>query len=151
MISVDRCRKTGLKLTPQRMAILDYLKENRQHPSAEEIFKYVSRKFPTMSFSTVYNTLEALEQRGSLMVLIIDSQRKRYDTVTDPHHHHLFCTRCRKIMDIEREYDLEIPESERLGFKIFGNRIEFYGLCPQCRDDTPEGINEPCVIQKEGC
>ncbi|MEO5358501.1 MAG: transcriptional repressor [Nitrospirae bacterium YQR-1] len=140
MISVEKYREAGLKLTPQRMAILDYLKENRQHPSAEEIFKYVSRKFPTMSFATVYNTLEALEQRGALMVLIIDPQRKRYDTVTNPHHH-LFCTSCKKIMDIERDYDLEIPEGERLGFKIFGNRIEFFGLCPQCRDDAPESVN----------
>ena len=47
----------GLKLTPQRLAILDYLKENREHPSAEMIFKSVREKFPTISFSTVYNTL----------------------------------------------------------------------------------------------
>ncbi|MBF0464147.1 MAG: transcriptional repressor [Nitrospirae bacterium] len=137
MMSIAKYRQAGLKLTPQRMAILDYLKENRQHPSAEEIFKYVSRKFPTMSFATVYNTLETLERQGSLMVLIIDPNRKRYDTVTAPHHH-LFCTSCKKIADLERDYELEIPEDERLGFKIFGNRIEFYGLCPQCKDNAAD-------------
>ena len=51
------------RMTPQRMAILGYLSENRDHPSAEDIFRAVLQDFPTMSLATVYNTLELLRKR----------------------------------------------------------------------------------------
>lgn len=55
----------GFKLTPQRLAILSYLKGNEKHPSADEVYRAVVRRFPTMSFATVYNTLKMLKQRVS--------------------------------------------------------------------------------------
>jgi hypothetical protein len=57
----------NLRLTPQRMAIFDYLKGNKTHPSAEDIYRAVSRRFPTMALATVYNTLAALKRRGQLL------------------------------------------------------------------------------------
>ena len=58
----EKYRNVGLKLTPQRLAILNYLEGNKEHPSAEDVYKAVSRKFPTMSLATVYNTLESLKR-----------------------------------------------------------------------------------------
>ncbi len=129
---MEKYKKIGLKLTPQRIAILDYLDGNKMHPSAEEIYREVSKRFPTMSFATVYNTLEALRQRGSILELTIDPGKKRFDPNTEPHHH-LICTRCRKIEDVHRNYDLSVPNAYRNGFEITGNHIEFYGVCPECR------------------
>lgn len=122
----------GLKLTPQRLAILDYLKENREHPSAETIFKSIRERFPTISFSTVYNTLSALAKNGALQELTIDPGKKRFDPNSEPHHH-LICIRCKKIIDITVDYELKLPYAFKQGFEIIGNHIEFYGICSECK------------------
>lgn len=122
----------GIKLTPQRLAILEYLDGNTSHPSAEEIFTAVSRKFPTMSFATVYNTLETLRQKGRVVELSIDPAKKRFDPGVKPHHH-LICTVCRRIDDVHVDYQLSLPAEIRSRFEITGNHIEFYGVCPECK------------------
>ena len=68
-----------MKLTPQRLAILRFLEKNREHPSAADIYKAVSREFPTMSLATVYNTLKVLKRTGNISELSIDSDKKRFD------------------------------------------------------------------------
>ncbi len=129
---MEKYREIGLKLTPQRIAILDYLDGNEGHPSAEEVYSAVSKKFPTMSFATVYNTLEVLRRKGEILELTIDPGKKRFDPNTTPHHH-LICTKCRGIVDIHVDYDLRVPDTARADFEITGNHIEFYGVCPKCR------------------
>lgn len=119
-------------MTPQRIAILEYLKDNESHPSAEDIYSEVSRRFPTMSFATVYNTLETLRERGDLRELTIDSDRLRFDPDMRPHHH-LICTACRKIADVHLEFPLQLPEGGIEDFEVTGNHVEFYGLCSECR------------------
>lgn len=128
----EHYRELGLKLTPQRLAILEYLQGNTLHPSAEDVFRAVRRRFPTMSFATVYNTLEMLKKRGQLVELTGDPDKKRFDPNTAPHHH-LVCTGCRKIVDIRREIPLSLAAGERAGFAVTGSHIEFTGLCPDCR------------------
>ncbi len=129
---LQRYRDTGLKLTPQRLAILEYLEGNKQHPSAEDVFTAVSKKFPTMSFATVYNTLEALKQRGRIRELTIDPDKKRFDPDVRPHHH-LVCVKCKKVVDIMRTFRLPLLTTETSDFEILGNHIEFYGLCLKCK------------------
>ncbi len=130
---MEKYKDIGLKLTPQRLAILDYLDGNKEHPSAEDIYKGVSKRFPTMSFATVYNTLEALRQRGGILELTIDPDKKRFDPNTKPHHH-LICVKCKKIVDIYNNYKLAVPEDKTEGFELVGNHIEFYGICPKCKN-----------------
>ncbi|GBD97760.1 MAG TPA: transcriptional repressor [Nitrospirae bacterium] len=122
----------GLKLTPQRAAIFEYLDGNKSHPSAEEIFIEIKKRYPMISFATVYKTLEALKSRGDLLELSLDPERRRYDPDTSPHHH-LVCIKCKKIVDIHKDFSLEIPEEAKVSFDIIGNHIEFYGICPDCR------------------
>ncbi len=62
---MEKYRRLGIKLTPQRLAILEYLNGNTDHPSAEDIYRTVSKKYPTMSFATVYNTLGTLKTAGA--------------------------------------------------------------------------------------
>ncbi|MCK4911405.1 MAG: transcriptional repressor [Thermodesulfovibrionales bacterium] len=120
-----------MKMTPQRVAIMDFLDGNQAHPSADDIFSSVRKRFPSMSFATVYNTLERLRGEGQLMEVSIDPARKRYDPDTRPHHH-IICSGCGAVADIHREFDLSVPQEERGGFSIDSNHVEFYGLCPKC-------------------
>lgn len=134
---VERYRELGLKLTPQRIAILQYLDGNRDHPSAEDIYRAVKERFPTMSFATVYNTLEVLRKRGLIRELAIDGERKRYDPDIEPHHH-ILCVRCKKVADVHMDIDVPVPDEVGQRFVIFGNHIEFYGLCDECRKTSLE-------------
>jgi Fur family peroxide stress response transcriptional regulator len=123
----------GLKLTPQRLAILKYLENNREHPSAADIYKAVSKDFPTMSLATVYNTLRALKQVKDIQEISIDADKKRFDPETHEHNH-LICVGCKKIVDVERRYSPDIPDAERQDFEILYTHVDFYGLCPECKD-----------------
>lgn len=127
----EKYRDLGLTLTPQRIAILDFLEGNLSHPSAEDVYRAVRRKFPTMSFATVYNTLETLKVRGMLQELTGDPGKKRFDPDPRPHHH-LICTRCRRIEDVHAQFRLPVAERDRAGFTITGNHVEFYGTCAEC-------------------
>ena len=129
--SEEKYRELGIKLTPQRIAILDYLEGNLSHPSADDVYRAVLRKFPTMSFATVYNTLETLQRRGMVAELTGDPGKKRFDPNPRPHHH-LICTLCLRILDVQAEFRLPVTDRDRAGFKITGNHIEFYGTCPDC-------------------
>ncbi len=129
---MEKYRALGLKLTPQRLAILEFLDGNRDHPSAENIFKDVKKKYPMMSFATVYNTIEALKKKGDLLELTIDPGRRRYDPETRPHHH-LICVECKKIVDVHKEFSISVPDETGDGFDLTGNHIEFYGVCPECK------------------
>jgi Fur family peroxide stress response transcriptional regulator len=133
---MEKYRDIGLKLTPQRLAILQYLDGNREHPSAEDIYRAVSKKFPTMSFATVYNTLEILRKKGNVLELTVDPNKKRFDTNTAPHHH-LICIKCKRIADIMIGYELSIPDDENANFEVIGNHIAFYGICRMCRKKYP--------------
>jgi Fur family peroxide stress response transcriptional regulator len=121
----------SMRVTPQRMAILKYLEGNKDHPSAEEIYNKMKELYPNMSFATVYNTLQVLKERGGLQEITIDPSRRRYDPDINLHHH-MICMKCKKISDINIDIALELPEEERRGFRVLGNHIEFYGLCPGC-------------------
>lgn len=129
---MEEYRHLNIKLTPQRIAILHYLKDNKSHPSAEDIYKSVKKQFPTMSFATVYNTLEALKNKGNILELKIDSAKKRYDPDCSDHHH-LLCTKCKKIMDIFKDFKINLSEDLTDGFELLGNNIEFFGICRDCK------------------
>lgn len=129
---MEKHRINGLKLTPQRLAILEYLDGNKAHPSAEDIYDVVRKIYPMMSFATVYKTLETLKQKGSIQELTIDSERRRYDPDTTQHHH-LICVKCKKVLDIHTDLPVHIPDEAKEQFEVTGNHIEFYGICSECK------------------
>lgn len=119
------------KMTPQRLAILEYLKDNKAHPSALDVFKFVSEKFPTISFATVYNTLEMLKRKGMIREINVDPERKRFDPNTS-FHHHLVCTTCGKLTDFQYDYPLESSKIVEMGFKPESFELFVYGKCESC-------------------
>lgn len=123
-------KKNDFRLTPQRAAILRLLDGNKTHPSAENIYAKLRRKFPGMSFATVYNTLESLLARGELIEVRIDSARTRFDPGLKPHAH-LLCTECGAIADLPAPPRLR-PAGLPRGYKVHRFNLEFYGTCPRC-------------------
>lgn len=141
---MEKYRDIGLKLTPQRLAILQYLEGNKGHPSAEDIYRAVHKKYPTMSLATVYSTLSALKKRGGVLELTLDPDKKRYDPDTGLHNH-LICISCKRIVDIPGAYRIDLPESAQQDFAITESHVEFYGFCPRCKKvknkSTKEAVN----------
>ena len=138
---MNKYRTIGFKLTPQRLAILDYLEGNTLHPSADDIYRSVLKKFPTMSFATVYTTLAALKQKGKVLELTVDPLKMRYDPETK-NHSHLFCDACNRIFDIPVGSPPELPEQFKRDFIVTKSHIEFRGICPECRKNSSEKIRK---------
>jgi len=124
----------GVKLTHQRLTILEETMERRDHPSAEMIFRSVRNRLPTVSLDTVYRTLWLLDDLGLVAALAPEQERIRFDTDPSPHHHFV-CTRCGDISDFtDPRFDrLQPPEAvESLG-KAERVQVEFRGLCASCQ------------------
>lgn len=128
---MNKYKDIGLKQTPQRLAILEYLDGNINHPTVDDVYTDIKVKFPTMSLATVYKTLETLKAKRYLRELTIDKERKHFDPDTS-RHHHLICIKCKKIVDIKKEFPVEIPDEHKASFEITDTNIEFYGICPVC-------------------
>ena len=131
---VTSLRANGHRLTPQRLAVLRLLAESPDHPSVEQIYERVRRRHPMISRATVYKTVEML--KGMAMVLELEfSGANRYDGRRVEPHLHLICRGCGSIQDLELPALLrEATEvAERTGYELLGHRLDFYGLCPNCR------------------
>ncbi|HEY6022275.1 MAG TPA: transcriptional repressor [Candidatus Paceibacterota bacterium] len=144
---MENYRDIGFKLTPQRLIILDYLQGNKSHPSAEDIYRAVHDKFPTMSLATVYSTLAALKEKGYIIELSLDPDKKRYDPETVPHNH-LICIACKRIVDVAGECRLDLPEDERQDFVVMESHVEFYGLCPGCKQKKKKPTEEVVHVHR---
>jgi Fur family peroxide stress response transcriptional regulator len=127
---IGKLKDRGVVLTPQRIAVIEFLKKSCSHPTVDDIYRAIHKKYPTMSMATVYSTLEKLKEMGEIQELSIRSSKACFDSNPRPHHH-LLCRECDKIFDIEVE--CPIRKKGWLGkYKIEGVQAYFYGLCPDC-------------------
>lgn len=122
----------GITPTYQRLSVLKYLKDCKAHPTAEQIYEYLVKRIPTISLTTIYNTLNLFVEKGLVVPLTITGTGIRYDYNTTPHHHFV-CKRCGKIIDLDIE--CEFIRGERT--IVAGNKIEevhgyFKGICKDC-------------------
>jgi Fur family peroxide stress response transcriptional regulator len=132
---VARLKAVNLRLTPQRLAILRILADSEGHPSIEEIYRRMKPDFPTMSPATVYKTLTLLKALGEVLELGFPDGGNRYDGSKPYPHPHVICLKCKKIMDLEMgnlQPWIEAAARET-GFRILQHRLDFFGLCPECR------------------
>lgn len=130
-------QQSGLRLTPQRIAICELLANSKEHPSARQIYELLKPRFPSLSLATVYNTLEVLTSLGVVHALgPAGDGQIHYDADTSPHVN-LACTRCHQIVDLESQHvqALEAEVSAHSGFKLIGANVMYYGLCPQCQQE----------------
>lgn len=132
----EMMHNAGLRPSAQRLAILRNIVEERAHPTADEIFCNLQIDYPTMSRTTVYNSLHALTEAGLLRELELESGNRRYDFAPQPRHGHLRCRRCGRIFDMALPPELCFPSAD--GFRIDSIDIFFKGLCPDCCDRESE-------------
>ncbi|HEY5133847.1 MAG TPA: Fur family transcriptional regulator [Candidatus Krumholzibacteriaceae bacterium] len=132
--TIQKLRSGGFKLTPQRLAVIRYMLGNTEHPSALKIHKELRRRYPTLSFSTVYNTLGMLEKIAEVQSLHIFDDYLNYDPTIAPHIH-LYCKGCGNIYDImfEGRNDVVVPRNEIEGFLIDSIGLVMKGTCKHCR------------------
>lgn len=128
---MGKMKTTGFRMTPQRAGILRLLDGNKSHPSAENIYRRIRRKFPGISFATVYNTLQSLLAAGELTEIRIDRSRSRFDPCTTTHAH-LMCVKCGTIADVRAPRRTPVPAGRPAGFSVLRCNVEFYGICPAC-------------------
>ena len=131
---IERCREAGLKITPQRVAVYEILLNSHNHPTVEEIYEEVKKRYPFVSLATVYRTVETLEQMGLAKKVCYWGSSARYDANTDDHHH-LICVSCGAIRDIYMDKKIDIPQ-ELEGFETSGYSVNVYGVCPTCKEKT---------------
>ena len=135
------------RLPPQRAAILHLLDGNKQHPSAEDIYGRIKRKFPGMSFATVYNTLQSLLSAGELAEVRIDSKRSRFDPGLKQHSH-LMCVDCGAIFDLPLRRP-PAPAGKPAGFSVLRCNVEFYGRCRDCGGKPAAGAKRRTICAKK--
>lgn len=130
---IQRCRKHGLKVTPQRLAIYRKLLASSEHPSADVVYKKMVQEYPTISFDTVNRTLLTFADIGVIETVESHSGVRRYDTDIAPHHH-LHCIVCGDIIDFcDRDLDaVKVPERIAREFTVLGKRVSIRGICRKC-------------------
>src|SRR5262245_1354640 len=128
---LQRVREKGLKLTPQRMAIVRELATDTSHPTAQELYERLLPELPTMSFATVYNTLAALTEAGLCAARSLTRGPARFDPNTEQHDHAV-CDRCGQVIDVRR-VRAGSPDSLS-GFRVRAVERIYRGLCASCAE-----------------
>ncbi len=132
-----QCRETGLKVTPQRMAVYKALVETTEHPSAEVVFRKVRRIFPSISLDTVNRTLLTLSDMGAAFVVEGSGEAKRFDANLSTHQH-FKCLKCRRILDFHHEpFDqIDVPANLAGHVTVLRKTVYLEGLCDHCRKES---------------
>jgi len=123
----------GIKPTYQRLKILEYMDKNtKNHPTVEMIYEELLKDIPTISMTTIYNTMNTFLEKGLVYGVTITGTGVRYDFNTNPHHHFL-CKKCGRIMDI----NVKCSFAERSKNSVCGHQIKevhgyFKGICKDC-------------------
>ncbi|MGO9710783.1 MAG: Fur family transcriptional regulator [Polyangiaceae bacterium] len=132
-------KRAGLKMTAQRLAIVKLFAGDESHPTAQDLFERLRGDFPTMSFATVYNTLDALAEAGLSGTLRLGGAA-RFDPNVEAHHHAV-CDRCGAVRDIPAETLAPSSATVRQlrktagGFSVRAVERVYRGLCAKCAAD----------------
>lgn len=132
--ALGKLKESGVRITPQRYAVLEYLLTSMSHPTADEIYKALEDRFPNMSVATVYNNLRVLKNIGLVKELTYGDDSSRFDcNLTE--HYHVMCETCGDIVDFDYPPldEVEAFAEKMTGFKVSHHRMELYGECPKCQ------------------
>lgn len=122
-------KENHIRISAQRLIILDYLSNTTKHPTADTIYNDLKKSYPILSQATVYNTLNLFKKSGIIKELDFDKHCKRYDFDTNQNVHFL-CTKCKRIYDLDVDdtnYNINID-----GFKINEMSVVYKGICKSC-------------------
>lgn len=133
---IQQLRKKGLKITPQRIAIIEAIENSGSiHPSAGQIYNEAKKKIPKLSLSTTYATIKEFSRLRLIKTMQFDRTENRYEMDLEDHIN-LICERCGKIHDYEAPDSAVRAEiAKRTGFQVTDSRLEFYGTCRNCASE----------------
>ncbi len=121
----------GIRPSLQRIRVLEYLVKNRNHPTVDMVFNDLVKEIPTLSKTTIYNTMKLFVDNGVAIVINIEDNETRYDADTSIHGH-FKCTQCEGVFDFSVDGD-SLSFSGLDGFSIEEYHIYLKGLCRVCR------------------
>ena len=132
----DRLRRKARKITGPRQAILEILRQHPHPMSNKEIFAALPKG--DCNLATVYRSMHLLESMKMVKRFNLNDGVARFELLAegdDGHHHHLVCTRCSAVVEIEECFtsELENKIATRNGFKAITHKLEFFGICPECQ------------------
>ncbi len=130
----ELCEKHRIKFTPQRLAIYKELSRSKDHPSTDQIFQRIRKRFPNISFDTVNRTVLTFADIGVIRVVEGSGGGRCFDPNMDSHHH-LQCIKCYKIIDFyNKTYDdLKLPKALPKNFQVLSKKVVLEGLCEKCK------------------
>ena len=122
-----------LRLTKQREVVLQVIREEKEHLTANEVFDKSKQLLPGISFATVYNSLRFLKDAGHIAEISFGNGASRFDSKLT-RHDHAICTKCGKLVDMEIELPAEIVNfaAEFSKFKLESVELTLRGICPEC-------------------
>lgn len=132
----EHIRKTNLKQSEKRFQILDIFLKDKEHISAEELYRKVTDKHPGIGQATVYRTIKILCDCGLAREAGNVNGQCLYERARGNDHHHLICTRCKKMVELQ-DSRIEELKNELLrdhGFEAVEHYFELFGICPNCQD-----------------
>jgi Fe2+ or Zn2+ uptake regulation protein len=130
---LKKMKAKGLKLTPQRIAIVEALvKKSPLHPAAGLIYQEAGKTLKGLSLSTVYSTLSELSKHGIIKMLEYDRMENRFEGNIEAHIN-LVCKGCKKIIDYQLPVFIDLKEvAKKASFLVTDTRLEYYGYCQEC-------------------
>ena len=134
-----RITSRGRRLTDQRLVVAEALASRREASSAQELYEQLRPRHPRLALATVYRALEAQVESGMARRLERAGHVSTYIACDPEHHHHLVCVRCQKVEDLDETILRPVLRgiTERHGFAVEHERLDFYGLCASCRRAAP--------------
>ncbi len=124
--------------TRQRQVILDAVKQSKNHPTADDVYEKVRARLPRVSLGTVYRNLDILAASGDIVRLAPGRTQMRFDGKLEPHYH-MTCIHCGRVEDLPMpasDNPVEILEkvtSHLTRYGVFGHKLEFVGVCAECK------------------
>ncbi|MGH2454694.1 MAG: Fur family transcriptional regulator [Candidatus Limnocylindria bacterium] len=133
--AADRLTAAGERVTHQRLLVADALAGSSRQLTADELYRDLRRREPTIGRATVFRTLETLVEAGVARRLELEGHVYAYVACLPQHHHHLACTRCGRVEEIDEAYVRPMANrvASETGFLIDDARLDFYGRCAACR------------------
>lgn len=139
--ALEILEKHDIHPSVQRIAIMDYLLKNRTHPTVEEVYVALSRSIPTLSKTTVYNTLRLFYEMGAAQMLTIDEAKLRFDGDVSSHAH-FFCKQCGAVYDVMlTDGNAAIAAGELAKFQADETHIYIKGICESCQQKNNKEEN----------
>jgi Fur family ferric uptake transcriptional regulator len=130
----SRLSQKGYRMTPQRMMILEAIEGASGHISAEDIYQDIRKRYPGLNISTVYRTLELLKEMGMVTETDMGDGRVRFHSAGHEHHHHLVCSRCGKVIDLDESMMAPLTDmlAEKYNFRADLKHLAIFGHCKNC-------------------